>query len=149
MGLIVPIFPALQSVDIGIHPRFTTGHWAGHGARRGSGCRRNLIAKSNPKHTHTEDYWSDVDQPGGSDGIRFGRVISDISGVKDGARWPLSSTRSPAFQRRLDRLEIRGWKRIADSVWNALEVLISHTKMRIWRSILDLYVWSFVKSYLV
>lgn len=54
MGLIVPIFPALQSVDIGIHPRFTTGHWAGHGVRRGSGCRRNLIAKSNPKNTHTQ-----------------------------------------------------------------------------------------------
>jgi len=51
MGLVVPIFPALQSVDIGIHPRFTTGHRAGHGAQRGSGCRRNPIAKSNPKHT--------------------------------------------------------------------------------------------------
>lgn len=53
MGLVVPVFPALQSVDIGIHPRFTTGHWAGHGVRRGSGCRRNPIAKSNPKHTNT------------------------------------------------------------------------------------------------
>lgn len=49
VGLIVPVFPALQSVDIGINPRLTTGHWAGHGGRRGSGCGRNPIAKSNPK----------------------------------------------------------------------------------------------------
>lgn len=63
MGLVVPVFPALQSVDIGIHPRFTTGHRAGHGGRRGSGCRRNPIAKFNPKHT--EDHRSEADHPGG------------------------------------------------------------------------------------
>lgn len=76
MGLVVPVFPALQSVDIGIHPRFTTGHRAGHGARRGSGCRRNEIAKSDPKHTNTEDHRSEADQPGGGlmvsgSGVRY------------------------------------------------------------------------------
>lgn len=38
VGLVVPVLPALQRVDVCVHTGLATGHWTRHGETRSSGA---------------------------------------------------------------------------------------------------------------